>query len=160
MPEQAAAERRAAADGRHFSIDHTQVSFQGTSYVSGELDLADALDLDDAIRGLAAQLADLGCEETLDVRRSLAAGELARRQLALDLTPDTDTDSGERQPPRRSRPVRRTVLYLHLSEAALTGQRPGRAGGEHPHPGHHRPDPGLVRPPRHPADRQAGDRPP
>ena len=53
MPETAEAERRAAADGRRFDIDHTQVSFAGTSLVTGELDLADALDLDDAIRGIA-----------------------------------------------------------------------------------------------------------
>ena len=86
MPDLAEQRRRAAADGRHFTIDHDHVSFAGTSFVSGELDLADALDLDDAIRSIAGDLADLGCEEPLDVRRSLAAGELARRQLALDLT--------------------------------------------------------------------------
>ena len=51
----------------------------------GELDLADALDLDEAIRGIADQLKALGSTESLDVRRSVAAGELARRQLALDL---------------------------------------------------------------------------
>ena len=87
MPEQAEAERRRAADGRRFDIDHTQVSFAGTSLVTGELDLADALDLDDAIRSLAGQLADLGSTDSLDVRRSVAAGELARRQLTLDLDP-------------------------------------------------------------------------
>ncbi len=114
MPDLADRRRRDAADGRHFDIDHDQVSFAGTSVVHGELDLADALDLDDALRTIAADLADLGCEESLDVRRSLAAGELARRQLALDLTrPDAQT-------PRR-RPVRRTVLHLHLSHAALSG---------------------------------------
>ncbi len=85
MPDLAEQRRRDAADGRHFTIDHDHVSFAGTSFVSGELDLADALDLDDAIRTIAGDLADLGCEEPLDVRRSLAAGELARRQLALDL---------------------------------------------------------------------------
>jgi hypothetical protein len=54
MPETAEGERQRAADGRHFTIDHTQVSFDGTSRVSGELDLADAIDLDDAVRGIAA----------------------------------------------------------------------------------------------------------
>ncbi|WP_432479167.1 DUF222 domain-containing protein [Nocardioides sp. GXQ0305] len=66
MPETAEETRRRAADGRHFDIDHDQVSFAGTSLVSGELDLADPLDLDDAIRGIAGQLADLGCAESLD----------------------------------------------------------------------------------------------
>ncbi len=57
--------------------------------VHGELDLADALDLEHAIAGLAAQLKDLGSEDSLDVRRAAAVGELARAQLSLDLT-DTD----------------------------------------------------------------------
>ena len=46
MPETAEQTRREAADGRHFTIDHEQVSFAGTSHIHGELDLADALDLD------------------------------------------------------------------------------------------------------------------
>jgi hypothetical protein len=85
MPEQAEAERKKAADGRHFTIDTDQVSFAGTAVITGELDLADALDLDDAIRGIAGELKDLGSTEGLDVRRSIAVGELARRQLALPL---------------------------------------------------------------------------
>ncbi|WP_432479949.1 HNH endonuclease signature motif containing protein [Nocardioides sp. GXQ0305] len=117
MPETAEAERRRASDSRRFDIDHDQVSFAGTSLVSGELDLADALDLDDAIRGIAGQLADLGCAESLDVRRSLAAGELARRQLTLDLVPEVEVRAQRASKP----PVRKTVLHLHLTEAALTG---------------------------------------
>src|SRR5215207_4759704 len=93
MPETADRRRREAADGRYFRIDHDQVSFAGTSLVTGELDLADALDLDDAIRTIAAQLADLGSPDPLEVRRSVAAGELARRQLALDLTTEQTTDN-------------------------------------------------------------------
>ncbi|MGO4258028.1 DUF222 domain-containing protein, partial [Marmoricola sp. RAF53] len=38
------AERR--ADQRHVTVDHHQVSFEGTSLIHGELDLVDALDLD------------------------------------------------------------------------------------------------------------------
>ncbi len=53
--------------------------------ITGELDLADALDLDDALARGAASLAAAGCDEPLDVRRSMAAGDIARRQLALDL---------------------------------------------------------------------------
>ena len=86
MPETAEETRRRAADGRHFTVDHDQVSFAGTSYVHGELDLADALDLDQAVAGRAELLKDLGCAESLDVRRAIAVGEIARRQLALDLT--------------------------------------------------------------------------
>ncbi len=92
MPETAEETRRRAADCRHFTIEHDQVSFAGTSLIHGELDLADALDLDQAIRGIADQLKDLGSTEPLDVRRSVAAGDLARRQLALDLQPGRRRD--------------------------------------------------------------------
>ena len=122
MPQLAEQRRRDAADGRCFRIDHAQVSFAGTSLVSGELDLADALDLDDAIRVIAAELAELGSQDSLDARRSVAAGELARRQLTLDLT--TEHEGLE---PRRRRKTSRTVLHLHLSHAALAGlDRVGR----------------------------------
>ncbi len=105
-------------------VDHDQVSFAGTSLVTGELDLADALDLEDAIRGIAAQLGDLGSPEPLDVRRSVAAGELARRQLALDLTTEDTGENTGGERPRRQRTTSRTVLHLHLSHAALTGSDP------------------------------------
>jgi hypothetical protein len=55
-----------------------QVSFNGTVDVRG------TLDLDDAITTGAQRLADLGCEESLDVRRSMAAGDLARNQGSLE----------------------------------------------------------------------------
>jgi hypothetical protein len=124
MPETAHETRRRAADGRHFTVDHDQVYFPGTSYVHGELDLADALELDQAVTARAGQLKDLGCTESLDVRRAIAVGELARRQLALDLQhPDTEGPAtGRKRPPRR--PV---TLYLHLHQAALEGT--GAAGG-------------------------------
>ena len=70
MPETAEETRRQAADGRHFTIDHDQVSFAGTSLISGELDLADALDLDEAIGGIADQLKASRLHRALDVRRS------------------------------------------------------------------------------------------
>ena len=54
----------------------------------GELDLADALDLDAALAQGAETLKVLGSTESLDVRRSLAAGQIApRAKPALDLTP-------------------------------------------------------------------------
>jgi hypothetical protein len=49
MPEEAERRRRQAADGRCFTIDTRQPSLNGTSTVFGELDLADALDLDAAL---------------------------------------------------------------------------------------------------------------
>src|SRR3954447_15281805 len=122
MPEFAAERRDRAADQRHFTIDHQQVSFAGTSRVEGELDLADALDLDAAITAGAAQLAALGNEESLDVRRSLAAGMLARGQQALDLATGEIADVVSRRSLRDHTSTidgREVVLYVHLSEDVL-----------------------------------------
>ena len=91
MPAEAEKQRRQAADGRYLAIEHTQVSFAGTSRIHGELDLADALDLETRVAHEAAVLAACGSEETLDVRRSQALGQIARHQTSLDLqAPDTD----------------------------------------------------------------------
>ena len=105
MPEEAERRRRQAADGRSFTIDTRQPSLPGTSHVYGELDLADALDLDAAVAAGAQALKDLGSTDTLDVRRATAVGDLARRQLTLDLNPTTadaarpgdPTSAGERR---------------------------------------------------------------
>jgi len=59
-------------------IDHRQISFVGTSTVYGALDLADALDLDATLDREAAALAADGCEASLDARRAMALGRLAR----------------------------------------------------------------------------------
>src|SRR4051794_11564220 len=128
MPELAAQQRDRAAEQRYFTIDHTQVSFAGTSRVHGELDLADALDLEEAIAAGAAQLAALGNTEPLDVRRSLAAGMLARgdQPLTLPATDPAAAPAPEAEPVRtpagrlpRRRPGREVVLYVHLSEDAI-----------------------------------------
>jgi len=123
-PETADAERAAAADRRHFTVEHSRVSFEGTSFVHGELDLSDALDLEAAVARGAAVLAALGSTDSLDVRRALAAGDLARRQLALDLgtgesasAPRTEPAPGPRPSP--AAPARQVVLFVHLSEAAV-----------------------------------------
>ena len=116
MPEAAEEIRRGAANGLHFTVDHEQVSFAGTSLVHGELDLADALDLDQAVGVRADHLKDLGCDEPLDVRRAMALGDLARHQLALDL----QTEDAEVQAANRKRP-RPVTLYLHLHQSAVEG---------------------------------------
>ncbi len=117
MPAEARRRRQAAADGRHVGIHTEHVTFEGTIWVEAELDLADGLDLDAALGQGAAQLAALGSEDTLDVRRSVALGDLARRQLALDL-----------EAPEQPAPVRKprqVVLYVHLTEDAITGDPGG-----------------------------------
>ncbi|MDQ6935380.1 MAG: HNH endonuclease [Actinomycetota bacterium] len=119
MPDFARERRELAADGRHFDVDHTQVSFNGTSLVRGELDLADALDLDAAVSAGAATLGELGSAEPLDVRRAVAVGELARRQLVLDLTPASAVEEGAAPARRETTRQRHVVLYVHLSEQAV-----------------------------------------
>jgi hypothetical protein len=134
MPEEAERRRRQAADGRSFTIDTQQPSLTGTSTVYGELDLADALDLDAAVAAGAQALKDLGSTQSLDVRRATAVGDLARRQLTLDLNPDTaaasakesgtkDADDAEGTKPTVRKP-RQVVLYVHLAEAAVTPGAP------------------------------------
>ncbi len=93
-PQAAEEKRREAQDLRHFDIDLDQTGFDGTAHVSGTLDTADALDLENAIARRAKALGELGCVESLDVRRSIAAGELARTDLALDLD-IADPETGE-----------------------------------------------------------------
>jgi hypothetical protein len=110
QPDQAAQIADRAADARHVRIEHQHVSFMGTSSITGELDLADALDLERALQHGAQQLADLGVDAHLDARRALALGHLARGDQALDLK----APAGSRQ----------VVLYLHLSDKAL-----GKADG-------------------------------
>src|SRR3954470_2527536 len=87
MPAYAAERRERAAEQRYFTIDHDQVSFAGTSRVHGELDLPDALDLEDAVRAGAEQLKALGSTDDLNVRRAAAVGMLARGQRVLEFEP-------------------------------------------------------------------------
>ena len=122
MPETADQRRQEAADGRHFTVDHRQLSFAGTSRVYGELDLADALDLDAAVTARARVLEQLGCEDGLDARRAAAIGEIARADLTLDLPSPTPDDPGSAPGQRPARGTRETVLYLHLSADAVAGE--------------------------------------
>ncbi len=131
MPEKATVDAVQAADGRHVGFHHDQVSFNGTTRIEGELDLADALDLDTALTQTAEQLRLCGSEKSLDVRRAIAAGEIARHQLALHLT--TGSGTGAEQAPRpgqdKTVKARQVVLHVHLSHAAITGT------GDDLHPG-------------------------
>ncbi len=49
MPDLAEERRLARADGRYFTVEQQQISYDGTAAVHGELDLADARDLEQAI---------------------------------------------------------------------------------------------------------------
>ncbi|WP_148613712.1 HNH endonuclease [Nocardioides rubriscoriae] len=112
-PAEAEDRRKRADEARCFDIDLTDnpILLGGTVEVHGVLDLADALDLDAAITATATQLADLGNNDPLDVRRAAAAGEIARGQLALDLTANPDTD-----PSTGTAPGRGVTLYAHVND--------------------------------------------
>ena len=117
MPEEAERRRLEHADGRYFTIETQSTAFDGTAPVHGQLDLPDAMDLEHAIQTVAAQLKDLGSDDSLDVRRSVAVGELARRQLAFNFPDHRDPTSVE--PVETShRNLRKIVLYVHLSQDA------------------------------------------
>ena len=152
MPEQARSRAEAAAEGRHVRFFHDHVSSEGTTAFEGVLDLADALDLDAALSQGAEVRRLLGSTESTEVRRAQAAGDLARAQLALALdradaaTPVPDPPvNGSIADPDAAAPAavgrgrgrgragrargRQVVLYVHLSQDAVTSADRCREGG-------------------------------
>ena len=152
MPEEAERRRLEHADGRYFTIETQSNAYDGTAPVHGQLDLPDARDLEHAIQSVAAELKDFGSEETLDVRRSVAVGELARRQLAFDLSAGSVVEEGAPRPSRNHRSSADGAL-----RAPLPGRphRPPRTRQPADHP---RPAPRLVRR-RRPGHRETRPRP-
>ncbi|WP_436698568.1 DUF222 domain-containing protein [Nocardioides sp. BYT-33-1] len=125
-PEKAEAERREAADNRHFDIG--EVDEHGLVHLDALLDAADGHDLNQAVARRAEVLGRLGDESSLDVRRSKAAAELARQDLALDLlVPDPDT--GEVV---ATVPGRKVVLNVHVTDTTLTSDTPADQAGWNP----------------------------
>ncbi len=105
-------------DPRHVTIHDQDVHFAGTIRLEAEIDLADGLDLHQALAHNAAAQKALGSTEALDVRRAKALGDLARTQTALDLH---DSDGGRVAGEERagvSRPdlpaAREVVLHAHF----------------------------------------------
>jgi hypothetical protein len=128
-PEAAEAKRRQAAESRRFDVHTDRVTHNGTVPVDGVLDLADALDLDAAITHGAKQQAALGSTESLDVRRSIAAGDLVRRQLAFDYEGGFEARCARTSTTVEPSAGRSVVLFAHISEEALKGAASvGRCG--------------------------------
>ncbi|HEY1135025.1 MAG TPA: hypothetical protein VGE77_10640, partial [Nocardioides sp.] len=133
-PEILEAERLDADAGRHVTIDLAGLAYRdpltgtlrGTVDVTGSLDLADALDLERAVAHVAGQLADLGSTDDLDVRRSIALGEIARRSDGIEVL-DYDASGSADRPVTRSK--REVVIYVHLDHAAITGTVNGLGPG-------------------------------
>ncbi len=87
-PDEAERVRFERTETRHVTVQTRRVSFDGHVDVWATLDLADALDLEDAIAKGADRLAALGSKEAEGSRRATALGDMARRQLVLEF--DTD----------------------------------------------------------------------
>ena len=119
-PEALEAERLAAAEAGHFDIALAEVGVTGRVRVDGDLDLADALDLEAAVADDAHQQLLAGSAESLDVRRAIAVGNLARHQATLDLP---DTEGAAAEPIQRRK--REVVLHVHLEQAAVLGAGAG-----------------------------------
>ncbi|MEN8671517.1 HNH endonuclease, partial [Nocardioides sp.] len=111
------AERRAkkAAEDRSFDVHLDGATTDGVVQVDGSLALEDALDLEQAVKNGAQSLSDLGCEESLDARRAMAVGDMARTQLALDFQAD-GTEDGNPGPGTSAcgRGGRGVTIYAHL----------------------------------------------
>ncbi|WP_231249147.1 HNH endonuclease signature motif containing protein [Nocardioides furvisabuli] len=104
-------------DPRHVTIHDEDVHFAGTVRLEAEVDLADGLDLHQALAHRAATLKALGSQESLDARRAKALGDLARTQTALDLFQHGHTSG----PDGQALPVaREVVLHAHV-DATLSG---------------------------------------
>ncbi len=127
-PAAAEERRRDAQDHRHVDLGLDQVGYDGIAHGTTALDAADALDLEHAIARRAKLNGQLGDEDSLDVRRAKALGEIAREDLALDLQV-ADPETGEII---RTVPGRKTELVLHLSP---TDQTVGRFGTPAPRSG-------------------------
>ena len=111
-------------DPRHVTIHDQDVHFAGTVRLEAEIDLADGLDLQQALAHGAATIKALGSELPLDARRAKALGDLARTQTALDLRASgfearsartSTTDDGPGLPAARE-----VVLHAHF-DATLSG---------------------------------------
>ncbi len=120
MPETAAELARESADGRYVRVEHDQLTFTGTSSLYASIDLADAIDLEQALQTGAETLKALGSDDSLDVRRAITLGDLARgtTTLPLDTPALSVVEEVAQQPsrnPRRSPRRRDLTIYLHLS---------------------------------------------
>ncbi len=130
MPAEAERRRVAAAESRCFEVARNQADLSGlsgTTQVWGTLDVADALDLDAAVTAGAAALEG--------PRLDRLPRRAPRRRPRRHRPPTGDPRPHRHRHRRRAgrvgtsapttngrKPGREVVLYVHLSEAALTGE--------------------------------------
>jgi hypothetical protein len=120
-PEAAEERRREAQEHRHVDLGLDQVGYDGIAHGTTSLDIADALDLENALARRAKLNGQLGDTDPLDVRRAKALGEIAREDLILDL----EVADPQTREITRTVPGRKTELVLHRS---ATDQTVGRFG--------------------------------
>ena len=87
-PTEAEHRRVAAADGRKVDVHIDQAGRHGTIDIVASTDTGDAIDFE-TVTHAAADLKQAGSTETLDVRRSMALGVIARHYLGHGLGPAT-----------------------------------------------------------------------
>ena len=104
-------------DRRHATLRDDHVGLDGTMGFEASLSIADALDLDHALAAGAAAFKTLGSDESLDVRRSMALGDLARSQTALDL--GAANEPHDQKARARAATAREVVLHVHLAADAV-----------------------------------------
>jgi len=104
-----------AEESQSLEIAYDQPSFTGTCRITGELDLADAQDLEQAVQAGAEQQKDLGSELPLGARRAKALGNLARGELVFDYNSGLPepVENNDLKPPTVQK--RQVMLYLHLT---------------------------------------------
>jgi hypothetical protein len=83
-PEQCEQEQLEELDRRDVTL-FDQISNNGVGEMRIRADLKDLLDFDKVVSEIAAVLAENGCPDSLDIRRSLAVGVLADPEQAADL---------------------------------------------------------------------------
>ena len=143
-PAEADKRRREAADARHFDVDLHQVSFDGTVHVDAELDLADALDLNDAITAGAADSPSWAAKSP-----STYAAPWPPEPSPAASSLSTSSPTSRTDPAQTGADDLRPPLRWHRS----------RRGREHPVRDQRRAGQGLVRGHQHPPHHPPGHRP-
>jgi hypothetical protein len=113
-PETAAERERAAADSR--GVWTSEEMTDGTRSVHIEADALDVTVFEERIDEIAEALGRLGDSDRADVRRAKAVGVIADPQGTLELLHGRERAATARC---SSRP--RATVYVHLSEASVTG---------------------------------------
>lgn len=119
MPGLARAIEEASLDKRHVTIETDQVGLDGTLHVEADVAIPDGLAVAEAVRLGAERLKLLGSTDSLDGRRATALGDLARRQLALDLSADAAESAIPQTSAPAARPATEVVLHVHVPADAI-----------------------------------------